>query len=71
MDYLSTDAYMIILLRTLAINDKDLLQGASYKIICKQEKNGEWKLFYDEMQLSTDWNPIKIMGKLIIRSLVD
>jgi hypothetical protein len=71
MDYLSTDAYMIILLRTLAINDKDLFQGASYKIICKQEKNGEWKLFYDEMQLSTDWNPIKIMGKLIIRSLVD
>jgi hypothetical protein len=62
---------MDILLPTLAINDKDLLQGASCKMICKQEKNGEWKSFYAEMQLSTDWNPKEIMGNLIIGSTVD
>jgi sporulenol synthase len=45
---LSTDAYMIILLRTLEINDEDLIKGLSERILSRQEKNGAWKLFYDE-----------------------
>ncbi|MCQ6280353.1 squalene--hopene cyclase [Bacillus sp. EB600] len=45
---ISTDAYMIILLRTLAINDEQLIKGLALRIINKQEKNGAWKLFYDE-----------------------
>jgi sporulenol synthase len=45
---LSTDAYMIILLRTLEINDEDLIKGLSKRILSRQEKNGAWKLFYDE-----------------------
>ncbi len=45
---ISTDAYMIILLRTLAINDEQLIKGLASGIVNKQEKNGAWKLFYDE-----------------------
>ncbi|GHI01532.1 hypothetical protein AM1BK_50740 [Neobacillus kokaensis] len=45
---ISTDAYMIILLRTLEINDEELIQGLCRRILGKQEKNGAWKLFYDE-----------------------
>lgn len=45
---LSTDAYMIILLRTLAINDEDLIQGLASRIMSKQEKSGAWKIFHDE-----------------------
>lgn len=44
----STDAYMIILLRSLEINDEELIQGLASRIISKQEKNGAWKVFYDE-----------------------
>ncbi|MFD1705685.1 squalene--hopene cyclase [Siminovitchia sediminis] len=43
-----TDAYMIILLRALEINDEDLIRGLTERILSKQEKNGAWKLFYDE-----------------------
>ncbi|WVX81390.1 squalene--hopene cyclase [Niallia oryzisoli] len=45
---ISTDAYMIILLRALKINDEELIQGLCKRILSKQEKNGAWKLFYDE-----------------------
>ncbi|MBS4207874.1 squalene--hopene cyclase [Bacillus sp. FJAT-50079] len=45
---ISTDAYMIILLRTLKINDEELIRKLSERIISRQEKNGAWKLFYDE-----------------------
>ncbi|MEH7275301.1 squalene--hopene cyclase [Neobacillus vireti] len=45
---LSTDAYMIILLRTLEINDEELIKGLAERILSKQEQNGAWKLFYDE-----------------------
>ncbi|MFK9092809.1 prenyltransferase/squalene oxidase repeat-containing protein [Bacillus salipaludis] len=45
---ISTDAYMIILLRTLEINDEELIQGLTKRILSRQEKNGAWKLFYDE-----------------------
>ncbi|AXI08066.1 squalene--hopene cyclase [Oceanobacillus zhaokaii] len=44
----STDAYMIILLRTLEINDEKLIQALVERILSRQEKNGSWKLFYDE-----------------------
>lgn len=45
---ISTDAYMIILLRTLGINDEELIQGLCRRILSRQEKKGAWKLFYDE-----------------------
>jgi sporulenol synthase len=45
---LSTDAYMIILLRTFEIDDEELIQGLAERILSKQEVNGAWKLFYDE-----------------------
>lgn len=44
---ISTDAYMIILLRTLEIDD-DLIEGLCRRILSKQQNNGAWKLFYDE-----------------------
>ncbi|WP_223596599.1 squalene--hopene cyclase [Neobacillus bataviensis] len=45
---LATDAYMIILLRSLELNDEELIQELSKRILSKQEPNGSWKLFYDE-----------------------
>ncbi len=45
---ISTDAYMIILLRTLEINDEDLIYQLTERIISKQESTGAWKLFHDE-----------------------
>lgn len=45
---ISTDAYMIILLRSLQINDEDLIQALGERILNKQGENGAWKLFYDE-----------------------
>jgi sporulenol synthase len=47
---LSTDAYMIILLRTLEINDEELIKGLAGRILSRQERNGSWKLFYDEQE---------------------
>lgn len=46
----STDAYMLILLRTLNINDEDLIHGLASRIMSKQDKKGAWKLFYDEQE---------------------
>ncbi|MFC7391751.1 squalene--hopene cyclase [Scopulibacillus cellulosilyticus] len=45
---ISTDCYMIILLRTLELNDEELIKGLVERIISKQDQNGSWKLFYDE-----------------------
>ena len=45
---ITTDCYMIILLRTLEINDEELIQELGDRIASKQEQNGAWKLFYDE-----------------------
>lgn len=45
---ISTDAYMIILLRTLEINDEELIQSLVKRILSKQEEDGFWKLFKDE-----------------------
>ncbi|MEH7123185.1 prenyltransferase/squalene oxidase repeat-containing protein [Bacillus sp. JJ1773] len=45
---ISTDCYMIILLRTLEINDEKLILDLTKRILSRQEGNGAWKLFYDE-----------------------
>lgn len=45
---ISTDCYMIILLRSLEINDEELIVRLVERITSKQEPNGAWKLFYDE-----------------------
>lgn len=45
---ISTDAYMIILLRTLEINDEPLIQALVERIESRQGANGAWKLFADE-----------------------
>ncbi|MCP3028618.1 prenyltransferase/squalene oxidase repeat-containing protein [Halobacillus sp. A5] len=44
-----TDAYMIILIRTLEREDKEeLIEGLAARIISKKEDNGWWKLYHDE-----------------------
>ncbi len=43
-----TDAYMIILLRTLNLHEEELIQQLTGRIISRQDRNGAWKLFYDE-----------------------
>ncbi|MGG0719723.1 squalene--hopene cyclase [Robertmurraya massiliosenegalensis] len=45
---ISTDCYMIILLRSLEIDDENLIQELTKRILSRQEKNGAWKLFHDE-----------------------
>ena len=45
---ISTDCYMIILLKSLDIHDENLMKSLTERILSKQEKNGAWKLFYDE-----------------------
>jgi sporulenol synthase len=45
---ISTDAYMIILLRTLEINEEDLIKSLVARLMQKQEENGAWKLYADE-----------------------
>lgn len=43
-----TDCYMIILLRTLEINDEELIGSLVHRIISKQGEDGSWKLFFDQ-----------------------
>ncbi|WP_042355471.1 squalene--hopene cyclase [Bacillus rubiinfantis] len=45
---ISTDAYMIILLRSLEIDEEELIKGLCKRILSKQTRYGTWKLFYDE-----------------------
>ncbi|TCP27804.1 sporulene cyclase [Scopulibacillus darangshiensis] len=45
---ISTDSYMIILLRTLEINDEDFIKELVAGIIHNQQQDGSWKLYYDE-----------------------
>jgi sporulenol synthase len=45
---ISTDCYMIILLRTLEIDEEDFIQALVRRILSKQGENGAWKLFYDD-----------------------
>jgi sporulenol synthase len=43
-----TDSYMIILLRSLGINDEDFIRKLASRLEAKQSENGAWKLFADE-----------------------
>lgn len=45
---ITTDAYMIILLRSLTIDDEELIKELVDRILSEQQDNGAWKLFYDE-----------------------
>ena len=45
---ISTDCYMIILLRTLEMDDEALIDTLVQRILSKQDKNGAWKLYHDE-----------------------
>ncbi|MDP4172118.1 MAG: squalene--hopene cyclase, partial [Bacillota bacterium] len=45
---ISTDVYMIILIKTLELNEENLVKLLVERILSKQEENGSWKLFYDE-----------------------
>ncbi|MBP3040818.1 squalene--hopene cyclase [Bacillaceae bacterium Marseille-Q3522] len=45
---IATDCYMIILLRALEFDDEKLIKLLTERILSKQEKNGSWKLYYDE-----------------------
>ncbi|WP_239587447.1 squalene--hopene cyclase [Bacillus pakistanensis] len=44
----STDAYMIILLKSLKMKEDYLINQLAKRILSKQEVNGAWKLYYDE-----------------------
>ncbi len=44
----TTDAYTIILLRSLGIHDEKLIHGLASRIMNRQEENGAWKVFHDE-----------------------
>ncbi|HET7578908.1 MAG TPA: squalene--hopene cyclase [Bacillales bacterium] len=43
-----TDAYMIITLRSLEINDEPLIQRLAHRLSAKQEETGTWKAYPDE-----------------------
>jgi sporulenol synthase len=43
-----TDAYMIIILRILQIDDETLIRQLHDRILTVQQPNGSWKVFYDE-----------------------
>jgi sporulenol synthase len=43
-----TDAYMIIVLRILQIDDETLIRQLHDRILAAQQDNGSWRVFYDE-----------------------
>src|ERR1700687_2932468 len=43
-----TDAYMIIILRILQINDETLIRQLHDRIFAAQQDDGSWRVFYDE-----------------------
>jgi sporulenol synthase len=43
-----TDAYMIVLLKVLEIENESLIQSLVERLESRQEENGAWKLFADE-----------------------
>ena len=45
---IATDCSMIILLRTLEINDEEFIKELVKRIAGKQQEDGSWKLFHDE-----------------------
>ncbi|WP_332308740.1 hypothetical protein [Halobacillus mangrovi] len=57
-----TDAYMIILLRLLEIDDEELISQLVQRIISRQEKNGAWKLSMMKKKAiyPQQWKPIPL-----------
>jgi sporulenol synthase len=45
---ITPDAFMIVLLKALDIEDHQLIQSLAERIVSKQEDNGAWKLYHDE-----------------------
>lgn len=45
-----TDAFMIIVLRTLNMDDKRLIRWLAERIASKQDEDGSWKLYRDEQE---------------------
>jgi sporulenol synthase len=45
-----TDAYMILLMKLLKVRDERLTQGLVERILAKQDKDGVWRVFEDEME---------------------
>jgi sporulenol synthase len=43
-----TDAYMIIILRTLQIDDETVIRQLHDRILAAQQADGSWRVFYDE-----------------------
>lgn len=46
---ISTDCYMLILLRSLGIHDEKLIKQLTERIVSEQGENGAWKVYYDEL----------------------
>lgn len=45
-----TDAYMIITLRILQMNDEPLIRELHARILNEQQEDGSWKVYYDEAE---------------------
>lgn len=45
---ITADAYMIILLKVLEIEDASLIEALVKRIESRQTENGSWRLFHDE-----------------------
>ncbi|WP_028393662.1 squalene--hopene cyclase [Bacillus cihuensis] len=45
---ITPDAFMIILLKTLDIQDEAFIQSLTERILSRQDENGAWKLYHDE-----------------------
>lgn len=44
-----TDCFMIAIIRTLGLNEPDLMAGLVNKLLRSQQDNGSWKLYPDEL----------------------
>ncbi|NOU98861.1 squalene--hopene cyclase [Paenibacillus planticolens] len=51
---LLTDAYLIIVLRTLEIPEEELIKQLHDRIAAHQEANGAWKVYHDEAEGNLD-----------------
>src|SRR4051812_6598290 len=43
-----TEAYMIVLMRALELNDEPFIASLSERLIKRQQANGAWRLYEDE-----------------------
>jgi sporulenol synthase len=44
----AADAYAIVLLRTLEIEEEELIQKLAERLLVRQAENGAWKLYHDD-----------------------